>query len=101
MHLSRVMWPRNLLTKLILHGTHLGKHLSRYIQTVSHSALGSTREFNRGYGVASRASQLTFPAPTGPTTANSSPGLTVKERPRRVGVSDSCKLKFIKMYPFR
>ena len=58
-------------------------------------------EFNRGCGVASRASQLTFPAPTGPTTANSSPGLTVKERPRRVGVSDSCKLKFIKMYPFQ
>ena len=34
-------------------------------------------------GVASskRHHQLTFPAPTGPTTANSSPGLTVKESP--------------------
>ena len=31
-HLSRFMWPRNLLKKLILHGTHLEKHRSRYSQ---------------------------------------------------------------------
>ena len=61
-------------------------------------------EFNRDCSVASncwKAPQLTFPAPTGPTTANSSPGLTVKERPCRVGVLNSCKLKFIKTYPFQ
>lgn len=53
-----------------------------------------------GYSMAVRlqkASRLTFPAPTGPITANNSPGLTVKERPSRVGVSDAYKLKFTKI----
>ena len=61
---------------------------------------GLNSEFNRGCGIASswqKASQLTFPAPTGPTTANSSPGLTVKERPCRVGVSDAYKYKLRKL----
>ena len=43
---------------------------------------------------------LTFPAPTGPITANNSPGLTVKERPCRVGVSDAYKAKFKKYAHF-
>lgn len=45
---------------------------------------------------AQRHYKLTLPAPTGPTTANNSPGLTVKERPCRVGVSNAYKLKFKK-----
>ena len=97
--------PWNLLVKWVFHGTHLEKHCSRHTQfKLSHTRLWAPLwGLNRCCGVASswqKASQLTFPAPTGPTTANSSPGLTVKERPCRVGVSDAYKLKFIKMYPF-
>ena len=97
--------PWNLLVRLVFHGTHLEKHCSRHTQfKLNYTPLWAPLwGLNRGCGVASswqKASQLTFPAPTGPTTANSSPGLTVNERPCRVGVSDAYKLKFIKMYPF-
>ena len=92
--------------KLTFYGTHLEKHCSRHMQfKPCHTQLWAPLwEFNRSCSIASKwhkESQLTFPAPTGPTTANSSPGLTVKERPCRVGVLDSCKLKFIKTYPFQ
>ena len=92
----QVYLPLN-LAKRMFHGTCLEKRCSRYTQLWA-----PLWGFNRGCGAASgwqKASQLTFPAPTGPTTANSSPALTVKERPCRVGVSDAWKLKFIEMYP--
>ena len=96
--------PQNLLVKWVFHGnTRETLFHTHSIQTESHSALGSTLRIQQGLWSCiklTKASQLTFPAPTGPTTANSSPGLTVKERSCRVGVSDAYKLKFIKMYPF-
>lgn len=61
-------------------------------------------DFNMGCGITSscpKTSQLTFPAPTGPTTANNSPGLTVKETSFSVGVSDTYKWKFTKKCPFQ
>ena len=92
--------------KLTFYGTHLEKHCSRHTQfKPCHTQLWAPLwEFNRSCSIASnwrKASQLTFPAPTGPTTVNSSPGLTVNERPFRVGNSDSCKLKFIKTHSFQ
>ena len=96
--------PQNLLVKWVFHGnTRETLFYTHSIQTESHSALGSTLRIEQGlwsFIKLTKASQLTFPAPTGPTTANSSPGLTVKERSCRVGVSDAYKLKFIKRYPF-
>ena len=99
--LSRFMWPWNLLTKLIFHGTHLEKYHSRYSQfKLCHTQLWAWLwKFNKGSGVTSswqKASQLTFPAPTGPTTAKSSPGLAIRKRSCRVGVPDAYKREFIK-----
>ena len=104
--LSRFIWPWNLLAKLTFYGTHLEKHCSRHTQfKPCHTQLWDPLwEFNRSCSVASswqKASQLTFPAPTGPTTAKSSPGLAIRKRSCRVGVPDFYKLKFIKMWPFQ
>ena len=101
-HLSQCSWPWNLFAKLMF----LEKHFSRYTQfklKLSHTQLWAPLwGLNRGCGIASgwqKASQLTVPAPTGPTTANSSPGLTVKERPWRVGGLWFLQIKVYKNVP--
>lgn len=106
-----VLYPDSLVHAISLQNEHSMEHpLRKAIQGIPDPHLcyiwlwAQPWDFNMGCGTASscpKTLQLTFPAPTGPTTANNSPGLTVKERSFRVGVSDACKQKFTKKCPFQ